>query len=407
MRSLRRVAAIGGVIAVTGSACAFQGVNSLPLPGAVGRGAGADIYHVEIANVAILESNSPVMINNVFVGSVAKIGVKNWHAVVDVSVLPNVAVPGNAVASIGQTSLLGSMHLALDPPVGQRPAGRLAPGATIGLNRSSTYPTTEQTLSALSMVVNAGGLGQVGDIVHSSAAALSGRAPQIREFLTRVDRFVATVDEQRDRLVAAITAMNRLAATFSAQRDTITEALAKIPPAIDVLLRERPAITTALDKLRVFSDTTTRLVIDAGDDLVTNLGNLAPTLQALADVGPGLDTVLAYVPTFPFTQNFLDRALRGDYFNVFAIADLTVPRLKRSMFLGTRWGDPNAEMVPAPGDPWYLNYSYEPVGAPAAPVAPPPVAGPVLPIAPPPGPPPAAPTGALFAGPYPSEPGPR
>lgn len=51
----------------------------------------------------------------------------------------------------------------------------------------------------------------------------------------------------------------------------------------------------------------------------------------------------------------------GDYFNVFAIADLTVPRLKRSLFLGTRWGDPNAPLVPAPGDPKYLNFTYNPL----------------------------------------------
>ena len=86
-------------------------------------------------------------------------------------------VPANAVATVGQTSLLGSMHLALNPPLGEKPSGRLQPGATIGLNQSSTYPTTEQTLSSLSAVVNGGGLGQIGDIIHNFNAALSGREP--------------------------------------------------------------------------------------------------------------------------------------------------------------------------------------------------------------------------------------
>ena len=36
------------------AAATFQGINSLPLPGAVGRGPGASIYHVEIANVGTL-----------------------------------------------------------------------------------------------------------------------------------------------------------------------------------------------------------------------------------------------------------------------------------------------------------------------------------------------------------------
>ena len=48
--------------------------------------------------------------------------------------------PANAVATVGQTSLLGSMHLALDPPPGEAPNGRLTPGATIGLNEFVDLP---------------------------------------------------------------------------------------------------------------------------------------------------------------------------------------------------------------------------------------------------------------------------
>ena len=54
-----------------------------------------------------LESNSPVMIDDVVVGSVGKMTVDNWHADVEVSVKPDVVVPANAVATVGQTSLLG------------------------------------------------------------------------------------------------------------------------------------------------------------------------------------------------------------------------------------------------------------------------------------------------------------
>ena len=78
------------------------------------------------------------------------------------------------------------MHVALDPPLGEPPTGRLRPGSTIALNRSSTYPSTEQTLSSLSVVVNAGGLGQIGDFIHSTATALSGREGEIRELITRL-----------------------------------------------------------------------------------------------------------------------------------------------------------------------------------------------------------------------------
>jgi virulence factor Mce-like protein len=368
------------MLTVTG--CAFGGLNSLPLPGAAGRGPGASFYHVEIANVVTLESNSPVMLNNVVVGSVGPITVQGWHADVEISIKPGVIIPANAVARVGQTSLLGSMHLSLDPPPGQRPTGRVQPGATIPLSQSSTYPSTEQTLSSLSLVVNGGGLGQIGDIVHNFNLAMSGRESEIRDLLSRLDKFVAVLNQQQDNVIGSIQELNRFASTFAGQRDSVERALQKIPPALDVLIRERPRITTALDKLRVFSDTATGLVADTKADLVKNLKSLEPAIRAIADVGPDLDTVLAYAPTFPYTQNLIDRAVRGDYMNIYADLDLTVPRVKRTLLLGTRWGQEGAKLVPAPGEPAYLNFAYPSPGVPPPPTAaapgalgPPPSAG--------------------------------
>jgi virulence factor Mce-like protein len=376
----RRVFCIGSSVALTATGCAFDGLNSLPLPGSAGREPNASIYHVEIANVSTLESNSPVMLNDVVVGSVGKMTVENWHANVEISVQPGVSVPANAVARIGQTSLLGSMHLQLDVPLGQAPSGHLEPGSTIALSKSSTYPSTEQTLSSLSAVVNAGGLGQIGDIIHNVNATLSGREDAIRDLLTRLDTFVGTVDGQRDEINSAIKSLNRLAATIAGQRGVLVHALQTIPPALDVLVRERPRVTAALEKFGTFSDTAVKLVNDAQADLVKNLQNLGPTLRSLADVGPDLDAVLGFATAAPYTQNFIDRAVRGDYVNLFADFDITVPRLKRGLFLGTRWGQDGASLVPAPGEPSYLSYTDDPLGVgtkappPAAEAGPQPIA---------------------------------
>ncbi|MET0901469.1 MAG: MCE family protein [Mycobacterium sp.] len=428
-KSLRLAIAAGTCVALTTSGCAFQGVNSLPLPGAVGRGSEASVYHVEIANVSTLEPNSPVMINDVIVGSVRKLTVDNWHANIEFSVLPDIVIPANAVATVGQTSLLGSMHLALNPPLGQPPEGKLQPGATIALNGTSTYPSTEQTLSSLAAVVNGGGLGQIGDVVHNFSAALSGRESDVRDLITRLDTFVGTLDAQRDNIVASIDSLNRLSSTFAGQRDVISSALDRIPPAIDVLIQERPRLTTALQKLGTFSDTANRLASESQADLVADLKNLEPVLKALADLGPDLAPVLGYAPTFPYTQSFMDRGIRGDYYNLFATLDLTVPRLKRSLFLGTRWEQEGAQLVPAPGDPYFLNYTYDPLktgvampgpggttpAPPGSPPVPPPPPAPVLPVTPPaqmtmPGAPVPAPVAdsnsSIFAGPYGADPAP-
>jgi phospholipid/cholesterol/gamma-HCH transport system substrate-binding protein len=397
--SVRRVVVVGVAAAATVSGCAFQGLNSLPLPGAVGRGPDAHIYHVEVANIGTLESNSPVMIDDVVIGSIGKLTVRDWHADVEISVKPDVVVPANVVARVGQTSLLGSMHLELNPPLGSSPEGKLAPGATIPMDKSSTYPSTEQTLASLAAVVNGGGLGQIGDIIHNFNAALSGHEGQVRDLLTRLDDFVGLLDEQHANIIASIQELNRVASTFANQRDTITRALQRIPPALDVLVKERPRITTALERLGTFSDTASGLINDTQADLVRNLQNLEPVLKALADVGPDLDSAIAFTTHFPYPQDLIDRGARGDYMNLFAVLDLTVPRLKRTLFLGTRWGQPGAPLVPAPGDPFGQNYTYDPLAAGATPPPPPdvvpPMQPPTAPISPqsadmPPMPPPSA-----------------
>ncbi len=182
--SMRMGAAVSTAAVLMLSGCAFNGVNSLPLPGTVGHGPGATIYHVEIANVGTLESNSPVMMNDVVVGSVGTMTLRGRHADVEVRLQAGQR-PWPTSSTVGQTSLLGSTATwRLDPPPGQPPLGHIAPGSTIALNESSTYPSTEQTLSSLSAVVNGGGLGQVGDIVRNFNAALSGRRDAIRDLIT-------------------------------------------------------------------------------------------------------------------------------------------------------------------------------------------------------------------------------
>ncbi|MFM8598952.1 MAG: MCE family protein [Mycobacterium sp.] len=367
-RTSRLGLAILAVILVSVPGCGFGGLNSLKLPGTVGRGPDAAKYFVEVANVGTLEPNSPVLLGDVVVGSVNALTVRDWHANVEISVKPDVVIPANAVAKIGQTSLLGSMHLALDPPLGQQGTGRLAPGATLGLNRTSTYPSTEQTLSALSVVINGGGVGQIGDIVRELNAALNGREAPIRDLLTRLNDFVGILADQRESINATVVALNRLAGTFAAERDVLTRALDRIPPALDVLVAERPRLTTALEKLGNLGSLATDLLNDTQADLIRNLRNLEPTLRSLADVGPQLDQALAYfLSAFPYGQSTIDRAIRGDYLNQFLIFDLTVPRLKKTLMLGTSWGQEGAKLVPAPGDPWYATYTYDPLNAPLSP----------------------------------------
>ena len=73
---MKRIWLRGGALAA-GSAllagCQFGGLNSVALPGTAGHGPGSYSITVNLADVATLPQNSPVMVDDVTVGSVSGI----------------------------------------------------------------------------------------------------------------------------------------------------------------------------------------------------------------------------------------------------------------------------------------------------------------------------------------------
>ena len=61
------------VLAVLLAGCQFGGLNSLDMPGTAGHGAGSFQVEVELPDVSTLPQNSPVMVDDVTVGSVSGI----------------------------------------------------------------------------------------------------------------------------------------------------------------------------------------------------------------------------------------------------------------------------------------------------------------------------------------------
>src|SRR5882757_3126037 len=140
------------------SGCAeWRGLNSLPLPGTQGSGPGSFQIQAQMPDVNNLQQNSRVRVADVTVGNVTKISRQGWHALVTMRLNGGVDLPANATAKVGQTSLLGSQHIELAPPTDEAPQGRLHDGSLIQLQHGGAYPTTEQTLAAVSLLLNGGG----------------------------------------------------------------------------------------------------------------------------------------------------------------------------------------------------------------------------------------------------------
>ncbi len=319
------------------SGCGWHGLNSLPLPGTAGGGPGAYTVQAELPDVANIQENSRVRVGDVTVGNVTKIQRKDWHALLTMTLDPNVVLPANATATIGQTSLLGSLHVELAPPKDAAPVGRLHDGSFIPLASGGTYPSTERTLAALSMVLNGGGVGQLQDITQALSVAFAGREDDLRSLIGQLDQFVANVNSQRDDIIAANESLASLAGQFAAQEPVVDAALKNIPDALAVLKEQRQHFVDALDTLGKFSALAADSANQTKDALVKELKDVGPVLQSLADAGPALTRSLNLYGTLPFPTEQLANWVRGDYANLTAVIDLTLSRLDAGFFTGTRF----------------------------------------------------------------------
>jgi phospholipid/cholesterol/gamma-HCH transport system substrate-binding protein len=337
-RGRNAAVAVAVLVAMGTSGCAdWRGPNSLPLPGTAGRGPGSYVIKAELPDVDNLDLNSRVRVGDVTVGSVTGIERQDWHAIVTMTIDGDVTLPKNAAAKLGQTSLLGSKHVELAPPTDVAPAGRLAAGAVIPLSSGSAYPTTEQTLSALSLVLNGGGIGQIQEITEVLSTAFAGRTDDLRSLLTQIDTFVGNLNSQRDDIISASESLDNLAGQFAAERPVVDKALKTIPDALAVLKDERDQLADALDQFGKFGALAADTVNQTKENLVKELKDLGPVLQSLADAGPALTRSLSIYTTYPYVKENLTKWLRGDYANLTAVIDLTLSRLDTSFLTGTRW----------------------------------------------------------------------
>lgn len=326
------------VLAVaTLAGCGFRGLNSFSLPGTKGGGPGSYTVQAQEPDVENLEQNSRVRVNDVTVGNVTKIEQQGWHALVTMQINGDVDLPANATATIGQTSLLGSKHIELAPPKDVPPTGKLKDGSLIPMSSARSYPTTEQTLAALGLLLNGGGLGKVQDITKALSTAFSGREQDLRSLIGQLDKFVGYLNDQKDDIIRATESLNKLVGQFADQQPVIDKALKTLPNALAVLKDSRQHLADALDQVGKFSALTADSVNQTKENLVKELNDLGPVLQSLGDAGPALVRSLDILTTPPFPKTTLSKWIRGDYGNSTLIIDLTLSRLDAGLFTGTRF----------------------------------------------------------------------
>jgi phospholipid/cholesterol/gamma-HCH transport system substrate-binding protein len=338
------------------TSCGWRGIANVPLPGGPGTAPDHMTVYVQMPDTLALNVNSRVRVADVYVGRVRSIELKNWIATLTLDLQPGIKLPENSLAKIGQTSLLGSQHVQLDPPPDPS-SQQLKNGDTIPLKNASAFPTTERVLASIATIVRGGGIPNLEVIQTEVNNLLTGRADQIREFLNRLDTFTDELNQQRNDITRAIDSTNRLLTIVGQRTSTLDRVLTEFPPLIKHFAETRDLFADAVESLGRISNAADNALGPASDNLHTNLDLLQRPLKQLSKASPYLIGALKLLLTAPFSIENVPKVVRGDYINVSLNVDLTLSSLDQGFLSGTgvagmlraleqAWGRDPATMIP-------------------------------------------------------------
>lgn len=331
-RGFARGLALCAALTLVAGGCALQ-PNDHTLPGQVAVGDDGYTVTVRFDQIENLVPNSTVQKDNVVIGTVASIDTDDWEAVVRLRLLRDIPLPKGAVFSIGQKTLLGAKYVEVTAPATTPGtiAGRLADGDVVPVEQTGTYPATEQVLGAVALLLNNGGLSQISTVTAELSTALDGRVPDTRQLIRRADKLLAVLDSNQDEIVSALDSLDSLSAGLRSDDARIIDAVERITPGLRVLEQERERLVAAVTNTARTSDRALRVVRASESALLANLDAIGPILTNLGQVGESLPEALKMGFSIPWPAMTTHTAIRGDYFNLFTTLDL------RSSALAQTW----------------------------------------------------------------------
>ena len=322
------------VAALVLSSCGWRGISNVAIPGGPGTGGDSYTIYVQVPDTLAINGNSKVMVADVYVGSIRSIDLKNWIATLKLGVDKSVKLPKNAIAKVGQTSLLGSQHVELAAPPNPSPE-LLKDGDTIPLKNSSAYPTTEQTLASLSLILRGGGVPNLETLQNEVFNIFNGRGNQIHAFLGKLDTFTNQLNQQRDDITHAIDSTNRLLVYVGGRNDVLERVLTDIPPLIRHFADTKNLLINAVDAVGRMSQYADQYLSEARGPLHQDLQSLQCPLRELGRASPYLIGGLKLILTQPFDIDAVPKVIRGDYMNLSLTLDVTYSAVDNAFLTGT------------------------------------------------------------------------
>jgi phospholipid/cholesterol/gamma-HCH transport system substrate-binding protein len=313
-----RTAALFAAVAIVATGCG-PGLQSFP----IGRGVSGASYPLTVVftDASGLPVGGHVELHDVTIGRVSSLSTSGFRAYVHLVISKSARLPVGTRATLELTTPLGEEYVDLLPPKTVGSAGYLAPGASITADATNRAPDVEDLLSAFSAILNGGGVGQISTIVGQLNLALNGRAKTGRALVARLNEVLSQLNAHTSEIDSTLTAVSQLSKELAAQHTLLVRGLTELRPGIEDLRNDTAGFTRLLTRISLLGRTATQVLDSVQGTLLTDLDDLAPTLDTLVSLRGRLGSTLSGLRRFAL---LLDRAVPGDYLNL--RGNVVVPR---------------------------------------------------------------------------------
>jgi phospholipid/cholesterol/gamma-HCH transport system substrate-binding protein len=286
--------AVGAAVAVAAGGCGLS-LQQLPKIGGMGRQSYP--LHARFADVLNLPANAQVRRGSEVIGQVTGIAVHDFVADLTLRVRDGVRLPAGTTAEVRFDNPLGEEYVVLQPPLHPAPA-YLAANSVIPTALTQTAPSVEDTLGALSTVLNGGGMAQLGTIIHELNQTFAGNQPQIRQLLSNINTAVTSLAGNAGALDNALAAISSLLQQLNRGSTTIVTGITTLAPAIGVLAGENGQFQQLVNGLDQLSGVADAVVRQSGENSVAAVRSLLPVVDQIVSVESQLGPDLADLQRF-------------------------------------------------------------------------------------------------------------
>lgn len=286
-----RVVAAVASLAVAATGCGIT-ASDVPVPGG---GAGGETYRLTavFTDALNLPNKAKVKLDGVDIGRVEGMEVDGYNARVSLAILEDYSLPVECTFKLRQTSALGEVYVSVTCPKRGGKESVWHDGDVIRTEHTGQAPGIEDSLAALSLLTNGGGVAQLTTIVRESQRALAGNGGNVRLLLDQLGTVLTTLDGRTDAIGTILERSASIARTVHQRDRTVEAALRDIPPAVEVLADQTDELRELLASIRGLSRVGNRTVTTVRTDVLRMLRALGPTLDGYIALDEDMHRVFA------------------------------------------------------------------------------------------------------------------